>query len=443
MSTQLFDLVVVSAHNTTANYQLTIPTDRTDELRKRLARMGRRAVKLGLAEPVCTEAKTVLVPVRDKHGLPLRDVLGRVVFDEYTEWHIDTPRVHLPGWTFLGTVEHTDAGNILRTVPGADDLGLDLTAHRDTAATCDHCRTKRHRKDTYLVLEDGGEVRRVGRNCVADYLGRDTLRSMVWADDMAGLLDPGADCWGSSAAPMWNLATVLTLTAQAIRCYGWTSKGRAAEFGGRSTADVVMSRLSPGRTADALARTKRQIPLMFDEPTYNDTENAAGALEFARAIRTDTDNDYMHNLRIVCAVDQVTGRNFGLACSAVAAHLREQGRIAQRRAEAAAEAQSVHIGRPGDKLGRKLSTKDRAAGAAALPAQVGQVVAVRSWEGDYGITTLIKIVTDEGNALVWFASGHHDYRAGQRVECAATIKQHSSHGGTAQTVITRAKITVL
>lgn len=71
------------------------------------------------------------------------------------------------GWEFVATIVHTDDGNIIRCVPGYTVP----VEHRDRPTWCDHCKTNRVRRDTYVVRHADGRVMQVGSSCLEDFIG--------------------------------------------------------------------------------------------------------------------------------------------------------------------------------------------------------------------------------------------------------------------------------
>src|SRR4051812_40459568 len=86
-----------------------IPNANLGELNAKLEKLNKRAAKLA-CEPVITKVLGV-VPRIIKDGM---DSFVR----NYYEIQVTGAAPKLPGgWQFLGTLEHTPAGNILRSVP--------------------------------------------------------------------------------------------------------------------------------------------------------------------------------------------------------------------------------------------------------------------------------------------------------------------------------------
>jgi hypothetical protein len=411
----------------------TIPAHNEAELQKRLNLMGRRAAKLGLPAPTATQTAVEFRPVR-KNGKPVLTSSGEAVTSKWLTFEVSAAIVKLAGWTFLGTVEHTPHGNILRATPAGGDL--DLTKFRKDKPTCDHCNTNRQRKDTYLVLHETGEIRRVGKSCIQAFLGKDALSSLTYEiqlDDLDELEEFGGF---GRCTPFYGIGDVLSTTATTIRRLGWVPRSKADE-GSWATADVVCMCL-----ANPEAARRAGLGPILDDYTDNDTKTASKALEWARSIDEDTPNDYLSNLRVSCMADDIEGRGFGIVCSAVSAYNREISREAQRKAEREATADSKHLGNIGDRINaKKLPKKDRDAGKSAIPPFEATITRCYAFESDFGVRTHLKFCTPEGNVLGWWAAGDYDYAVGDKVWISGgTVKKHGEYQGVLETTLNRVKL---
>lgn len=85
---------------------------------------------------------------------------------------------------------------------------------------------------------------------------------------------------------------------------------------------------------------------------------------------------------------------------------------------------SEHVGEVGDRLEFEV-----------------EIEGTRQLEGQFGVTTLVRMRDSEGNALVWFASGWKDYEKGARYHVKATVKKHDEFNSQKQTVVSRAVFT--
>jgi hypothetical protein len=88
------------------------------------------------------------------------------------EFRLDVPPLKLEGnWKFLARVDHEPIGNLIVRVPGTNYSGdLHSLFGASKASVCDHCGAVRQRTSTFVVQNDQGEIKRVGRQCLRDYL---------------------------------------------------------------------------------------------------------------------------------------------------------------------------------------------------------------------------------------------------------------------------------
>jgi hypothetical protein len=65
-------------------------------------------------------------------------------------------------------------------------------------------------------------------------------------------------------------------------------------------------------------------------------------------------------------------------------------------------------------------------------------------EGQWGTTTLVSFEDKPGNLIKWFASVDlDDINTGDVVDIKATVKKHDEYQGVKQTMVSRAKITII
>nr|NLI49103.1 hypothetical protein [Propionibacterium sp.] len=167
---------------------------------------------------------------------------------------------------------------------------------------CDHCHTHRPRRSTVLVAhDDTGQLLQVGRSCLKDFLGHNTLPVLLTVDDVAGDLGRGG---GSPAA--WDTDTVLAYAWASVQAFGWTPTSsldprrpptrdvvRVALAGGRGDADLRAA------LAPHLAEAVTQAPLIRQTLLAALTDPAG----------------YQANLTAVLRGDTVEARHLGLAVS--------------------------------------------------------------------------------------------------------------------------------
>lgn len=383
-----------------------VRVDRVPEVQDKLAK------KLGVPVPevvtVRAEQLPVVVAFPDLRGASAIWWWART--GEVREFLVLRPAiepVRLPGWTFAATIEHLgEDGNMLRVSPGF--VGTLPFAYRTDPATCDHCRQARRRNATYVLRHEDGHFTRVGRNCLADYIGEASATRVLAAESVeAALLELLTDGWdgeggggGLGGALAALPATFLASVAMVIEKVGWCSRKLARETDRRSTADLAWKRMfpPPGK------KDEQERELLASPITAAHVTDAEAALTWARAIPVDTDNDYLHNCRVIAGLGAWDAGKIGIGAAILMSYQKEQERL--RRIEFERKLPSLHLGAIGDRFGSGKGKK-------AIPPLRARVLGVYTFDGNYGPTTIVRMQAPsltEGHVhdLVWFASGSPD-----------------------------------
>ena len=371
-------------------------------LSAKVADLNKRAVKLGLAEINVDVTKEVeFVPCYTK-GFGVSETLYTVAISGVE------PCVN--GWRFVGKIEFSELGNIVKTV---GDQEVD-SRYRTIGPVCEHCNSVRRRKDTFILRKDG-EDKVVGRNCLADFI-RDgdagTLGAFAEIADriheFGGESDYDDDEYnggGCGGGPVVKTLAYLTMTSCIIRKFGWTSKTAARDSEFKVATTEYLSRCYFGRkTADFIEAHELY-------PTDKDLLRAAAALEWARGKVGDR-SEYLHNIGTMAGSEWLVWKYDGYVASIIAAYAKDQDQEIERRK---AKAERTFIGEVGKRI-RKVT---------------GTVVRLRFTEGYYGSKTIVTIevpVGDKRAVLTWFASGDKDgdLTEGETITFDATVKKHES-----------------
>ncbi len=279
----------------------------------------------------------------------------------------------LAGWTFAAVVDHLSNGCITRYPFAGGDI--DLTPYRGVEATCDHCSTARKRHETFIVVHDTGTEKRVGRNCLADFLGHSNPASLIGHINLWGrafaLVEGAEEAGFGTGVTMLEIHEFLGYVACQMREHGWCSRGKAYEEGHHgATADLAQSAYW---SSD---------PKGHGQPQTEDLTRGKKALAWARAL-TDSEvesNDYLYNLRAVCTDDYIRPKRGGLAGSVIVAAERAFEKAAEKAAEATKS--NLHVGATGERLTQDL-----------------KLVSTREIAGFYGVSTLHRFEDAAGNLL--------------------------------------------
>lgn len=325
------------------------------------------------------------------------------------------------GWEFLAavdTIETTDGTDfIIRTVPSVDESGL----NRSTLAAgyCAHCKRKRpNRIYTYLVRNtETGETLQVGKTCIKDFTGWDTLPVFISEDDIRNELN---DFIGSfpSARDECTPETIVAIAWAASRLYGWSGRFGA----GRPTAGIVSDYLY-GTTK---AANKLREELSPEMPAAH--EKASEIIPALLDGLTDT-GDYTTNLKTALRGVSVSAKHLGIVASAVIAYDRMNStEIREKLTADHGKRETAYIGVKGDKV--------------TITGTVTKALAIDSTFGYYPETSILLIVEDGPTVLKTFtkAAWAFDIDQGDIITVTAAVKNHEDYQGTKQTVVNRPKL---
>ena len=277
------------------------------------------------------------------------------------------------------------------------------------------------------------EFKVVGSNCLADFLGHATPENVARLFEyLSDAVEAGNELSEGGAGSMthFGLENFLGYVAAVIRTDGWMSRTQARNMNGNNpdapnvpaTADTawgVMMNVASGKTKDI---NPKYIP------TKADFDRGTACKEFM-AVFMDAEmekgelNDYLYNLNIVCRMGAIDFKTSGIAASIIATATREQGKEIERKKFSNLKETSKYFASVGDKVVQKAT-----------------LMGLREIEGNYGCTTMMRFVTEEGNACTWFASGSFEqgvWNIGDTYILAGTVKKTEDYKGMKQTVLTR------
>ncbi|WP_440986259.1 hypothetical protein ACQHIH_21400 (plasmid) [Xanthomonas sontii] len=409
-----------------------VPGARMPEFTKRLATLNTKAAAYGLdaltfelvqIKPYVQRREAdgeneVLTLAPLPAGAPLPgDATG--VIDMHV-LDLSFPIVKLGQWQVVAQFQPIAASGAL--VFAVTDLAADraeASRRRDQPRKklmhCEHCKTTRTRKQTYLLRDTStGDYQQVGSTCLQDFTGIDPA-SVLFLAKLAEF-ERDLDEFGAAGAPMAvdAIPTLEYLTRVLFVCEsgGFISAQKAREERLTATFRRALDLADDFRRNPAAGRT-----FVAERERLLAEATALVAWFTGR----DPANDFEANVRALLASDRlkVDPRHLALVAAAVPTY---------RRHQAAAEhahrgAHSLHVGAKGDKLERPL-----------------RVYHVETFDGHYGPQERVSLLDDEGNCFTWrtaaapadlVSRGNRE----RRFDGAFKVKQHDTYRGTAITEI--------
>lgn len=330
------------------------------------------------------------------------------------------------GWKFIASVEHTEKGNIINRIGDIEVPERYYTSD----AICEHCNSKRFRKDTYIVMnEESGDFKQVGKSCLNDFTNGLSAEAVVQYISLFDELIQGEYPMGGRGERYYKAETILRYVSETIKHFGYVR----TQDSGRSTADrsfdyYCVNELGGWMPEKVRQDLKKEMESVgFNADSADTVQLVSDAVAWVMV--QDKDNNYMHNLKTVCSLEYVTGRNLGILASLFPTYNREleyQAEKAEqerkRAAERASEANSQHIGNVGERI----------------IVQVTSAICLTSWETEWGITRIYKFVDENGNVYTWKTSS---FIADDEIKTVkGTVKEHKEYKGIYQTELTRCKI---
>lgn len=325
-------------------------------------------------------------------------------------------KAQISNWEFIATIEHSKPVNIIRSFRPE----VKIPEHFYTVDTyCEHCKTRRYRKDTYIVRNiETGEFKQVGKSCLKDFTGglsAEQVASYIsWFDEVikGEYVEPGFKSYDSTEE-------VLQFAVESVRLYGFTKT--EAYAGADSTRDVVCEQLHHyGRYSDRITRDG------FDPDHKGNAEKTKAIMAWVESLPEQF--GYISNLKATMARSYCERRDIGIICSAVASYNREMEYQARKAVQRKQASNSQWIGNEGDRI--ELHNL--------------QVRLLTSWDTMYGMTYLYKFIDEQGNTLTWktgkWLGVTDEITPDLRINLKGTIKKHSEFNHELQTELTRCTV---
>lgn len=402
-------------------------------LQAKIAKLNKRAARIRVPPIVLSVEKEHFVPVK-KHE---RDEDPRM--EKYYTVKVEGSAPQVAGYQFMATIQHKDAGNIIRTVPGQEGNADIQRFYEARPDYCDHCHKRRNRIDTFIVKGQDGQLRQIGRNCLADFLGGQDPKQILWYFSLRDLVnravgeaDEETSRRGRRGEMGATPARVLSAAAAIIRTYGYVKaseanaegEGPAREPTSRKVRWAIFDRSLPSGPYSEKAREQAKALLQVaDHPTPEDEELVKKAVEWFNAIpqQEKDKSEFFHNIDVLLRSETVSPRDVGFVGAIFPAYHRATAQAKEQSAQGSKKNEVVGT------VGQKLP-----------PTQV-TVVSTQNIQSQFGVTQLCRMEDSEGRLFIWFNSGGNRLEQGQTLAITGTIKKHDEFKGRHQTVLTRVK----
>lgn len=321
------------------------------------------------------------------------------------------------GWTFVAKIQEVEDTRVLLTAP-------DQTCpeyYRTAPMTCDHCNSSRYRKETFVIVNEEGEYKQVGRNCLALYTnGLDAEACAQFAEIKHALeeyddLFPSG-CSGEYSYPLKEMVAV---------CYAVVKENG---YNRDNTMGNVLFCFNPLGDKKPLIRP--------DEALEKYGDKADEIIKAANAISDDADG-YLANVKALfsCQWGYETKVNF--YASFAARFIREE----MKAKAAAKKAESNYIGSIDERI--KFTIKNNGENTYRI---LYTKAFSYGWNGcGCSESYVVEFIDINGNVIIWSASRLLELdeainSGADAITLIGTVKQHSEYKGVKQTKVTRVRV---
>ena len=352
-------------------------------------------------------------------GESFRDIKDEATGEVHTARFITVDvsgTARISNWEFIATIEHADPMNIVRSFRPEVEVPARFY-HADTF--CEHCRTRRVRKDTYIVRNtETGEFKQVGKSCLKDFTGglsaEQVAQYISWFDEVirGQAVEPGFKHYESTEEILQN-------AVESVRLYGFT---KTEAYGNAiSTKQVVLEQVHHfGSYRERIERDD------FDPDHRGNSDKVKAIMAWVASLPMEL--GYISNLKTTLAREYCENRDVGIICSAVASYNREMERQERKARERKQASKSQWVGNEGDRIELHNMT----------------IRLLTGWETEFGYTYLYKFVDEQGNIYTWktgkWLGDGDEVKDTQRISLKGTVKKHSEFNKELQTELTRCKV---
>ena len=395
--------------------QYEIFEDNLPALEKKLKRIEKKCKKFGcefsykIIREVYREIKiddnSGVIPFARKRTVKfiVIEAYGKVIFN---------------GWRFIASIEHTNNGNIIRQI---DSIVEVPGKYQNAPSICEHCKVQRRRNNTYIVLNnETNEFKQVGKSCLKEFTGGLSASDVSNYYSYFDSIIEAKEINGSSRSYCYNKIEMLHYIAECVNKYGYCKSDSEYSTASRAFGyyqfdnDLITNKDTRDFTEKELLRVG------FNKNSDEVKEMTNKALNWI--LNNEDTNNYINNLKVVCSLEYVNYKHFGILSSLFIAYSKAIGIELARKEKADTESLSNYIGTIKEKIKVNITSFEL----------------VTSWETQFGISYLYKMTDENKNILIWVTS--------KRLLCetikviAGTIKAHYEYKNVKQTVLTRCKV---
>jgi hypothetical protein len=282
------------------------------------------------------------------------------------------------GWQVLAAVDHEATDDGFRNIVRGYEDGI-VAEWLTAEPNCDHCGADRNRRYTVVVRDADGNVRQVGKSCLRDFVGHQSIETLMslatcWGDFISDSADPDEDRVARTERTLPAGAVVAAALA-ATKAFGYQKAD--SDHPTRRTVQTLLTEQRNQYNDHIFAGCLEAIDTLGGPQAVG--VDVAAAIQWVTT--QDGTSDYMTNMATIFSSPAIDVKRLGFAVSLASVWNREQQRVVERNARAEAEA------------ARKADATDAPEGRVEVE---GVIVATKTYESDFGTTEKMTVLADAG-----------------------------------------------
>lgn len=329
-------------------------------------------------------------------------------------------------WELIASLEHTKEGNIIHNVGNNVEIP---ERYYNVAPYCEHCNVNRYRKNSFIIHNvKTNEFKQVGKTCLNDFTGNinaEWLASFYSMFSKLAIFEAPQGGYSNSER-YFPVIDLLAYTVAITNIYGYCKSGSDNATGETVKDFYIVNECGgyPFREVNKCIKEKmRSVDFKITEH-----DNAIAKEVIAYVNTMEDTNNYIHNIKTLCASDMVSYSNVNLLVSAITCYNRNLERKAKEEARKKETSKSKHVGNIKDKLTINIASWK----------------CLTSWSNCYDgyhetTTFLYQFIDDDGNIFIWKTQKFFDDDVTLH-EITGTVKAHNVFRDAKQTELTRCRV---
>ena len=326
----------------------------------------------------------------------------------------------IDNWECIAVLENHDIGNIIRRINTEIEIP---ERFKNTENICEHCNTKRQRNNLYIIHNtETDEWKQVGGNCLMLYTNGLNMEYVSAYMDGITELEERDGIIGHGKA-YYNVEEIISYAVEVINKTGYFNANSAIP------TKYLVSYLMCNRLNKAVELINEEfkearLNVRVCENDFHKESTNPIVEEIINYYKDLEDNsEFVHNIKVMLNEEYVLARNFGFLC-----YLPEgYNKHIQKEVKKAKKLETKYFG----EIGKRYNDKT-----------IQDVTLITSWETQWGITHIYKIILEDNSILTWKTNNYLYLEDGEKFDkISFTVKEHKEYKNEKQTEVTRCVVT--